>query len=344
MSTRADTGVTVVVPTYNRPTSLARLLRALSAQHTPPDEIVIVDAGRNSGDSTEWRRLAYPISLRYVRANVRSVCVQRNLGIRMAGTPLIWFCDDDVEPAGDYLTRILRHFADHRLCGAATGLISERTPGGQWVSIPRAPSTAAMVWATVFFHPVFACSDSDGLGPIRRRLLTKGNGLTAAGWPLLTDFSGTVIRVRSYGLGAAVVRRSWLGADPFDEILDPSGVGDNYGVALSFPASEGIHLVRDAVVRHHREPSNRPSENLAYFRRIMALHYFQSGPKKGRIVRQMTLAWSVLGSWAQQRMRGERAKAQASLHALWRIVRGSNPYLTAIRRGHRGPVELTAPL
>jgi hypothetical protein len=42
------------------------------------------------------------------------------------------------------------------------------------------------------------------------------------------------------------VRRQWLIRSPFDEVLDPHGIGDNYGVAFGFPSK--IHVLNSAWV------------------------------------------------------------------------------------------------
>jgi glycosyltransferase involved in cell wall biosynthesis len=39
----------------------------------------------------------------------KSVCIQRNIGIRKAETPWVFLCDDDVEVPPDYLQQLVAH-------------------------------------------------------------------------------------------------------------------------------------------------------------------------------------------------------------------------------------------
>src|SRR6185295_17891110 len=94
-----------------------------------------------------------------------------------------------------------------------------------------------------------------------------------AGWPVITDFSGDFFITPVYGLGASVVGREWLLLSPYEELLDRHGIGDNYGVAMSFPVT-GIHVLNNAFVYHHQEPANRLQRPLQYLRRVFALDYF----------------------------------------------------------------------
>jgi GT2 family glycosyltransferase len=85
----------VIVPTYNRPTALARTLGALRAMDFPADrlEIVVVDTGPNKAES---ERVAGDYGARYLPHADRGVAVARNLGARVASGELLMFVDDDI--------------------------------------------------------------------------------------------------------------------------------------------------------------------------------------------------------------------------------------------------------
>jgi glycosyltransferase involved in cell wall biosynthesis len=99
--------VTVVVPTRDRPLSLARCLAALEAQrHSLASiEIVVVDDGSADARSVEQTVAASP-SARLLRLDGVGPAAARNRGARSARGSLVLFTDDDCEPAPDWLARL----------------------------------------------------------------------------------------------------------------------------------------------------------------------------------------------------------------------------------------------
>jgi GT2 family glycosyltransferase len=85
----------VIVPTYDRPTALARTLGALREMDFPADqlEIVVVDTGPNKSDS---ERVAYSSGACYLAYPDLGVSFARNHGARVASGELLMFVDDDI--------------------------------------------------------------------------------------------------------------------------------------------------------------------------------------------------------------------------------------------------------
>lgn len=109
----ADTPrVSVVVPTFERRASLARLLNALACQTGDVDfEVLVVDDG--SGDDTRAgvRTVRVPYPLRVLEQANRGPAAARNRGVNDASGEIIVFFDDDVVPAPDAVSV---HAAAHR--------------------------------------------------------------------------------------------------------------------------------------------------------------------------------------------------------------------------------------
>ncbi len=87
-------GVSVVVPTRNRPALLARTLRSIMAQRAVDLEIVVVD----DGSTEDMRTVAAGIDPRIVvlrHSTPAGVSAARNSGIAQARGEWIAFCDDD---------------------------------------------------------------------------------------------------------------------------------------------------------------------------------------------------------------------------------------------------------
>ncbi len=97
--------VSVILPTYQRCDSVARLLRALAQQTLAPEEyevIVSID-GSNDGTREMLKVFTAPYRLRWVWQPNRGRAAACNAAIRMAEGEVLVILDDDMEPAPDCL-------------------------------------------------------------------------------------------------------------------------------------------------------------------------------------------------------------------------------------------------
>jgi GT2 family glycosyltransferase len=116
--------VSVVVPTYRRPESLARCLDALAGQDTQPDEILVIvrDDDEVSRDCIERRddRRVRLVSVR-VQDTRPGFVAALNAGVRASHGDIVCLTDDDAEPHPDWIRRILAAFDGHPSVGAVGG-------------------------------------------------------------------------------------------------------------------------------------------------------------------------------------------------------------------------------
>ena len=116
-------GVTVVVPNWNRRDLLIRLLGSLGRQTHPIEEIVVADNGSTDGsaeaaESAGARVLRLGSNLGFSRAV--------NSGIRTSRTPWVAVVNNDIEPAPDWLARLTEAFEDDAVWFAAGKLLNEK--------------------------------------------------------------------------------------------------------------------------------------------------------------------------------------------------------------------------
>ena len=318
--------ISVVIPTCNRRERVLAQLHRLSGSTHPVREVLVVDSSDEKLAPAELAPFAPRV--RYIEAR-KSVCIQRNIGIGAASSPWILLLDDDNELPPDYLARLAAHVQAHPQVGAVSGLVLEGRDGEWQAQFPET-SDLVLLWKYLFNLGMWGEPRPRGcLGrALAARYRRAGNHLARSGWPVIVEMNAPFFRVPIYTLGASLVKRAWLLTSPYDETLESHGLGDNYGVAIGFPG-DGIHVLADVHVRHHRAPENRLAAAAAAERRMFALDYFirTRGPLAARGVRPAWFLWSLLGGAILHGAGGNGAMARSFVRALWQVSRGRNPYL-----------------
>ncbi|HEY4149551.1 MAG TPA: glycosyltransferase family A protein [Chitinophagaceae bacterium] len=328
--------ISVVIPTCNRKARLLSLLGNLDRSSCPLLEVIIVDSGEDRLAPADYEGFNNLFIL--YKTSEKSVCVQRNTGIGIARASWIFLCDDDIEMPPAYLQELAAHSRQHPEAGALSGLFLQQEKTG-WTAQYPVRSAKELLWKYIFQLGIWGsidCRNNNWLfRKIKNHYRQKGNHISKAGWPVLTDFSGDWFITPVYSLGASLVRKDWLLQSPFDEVLDRHGMGDNYGVAAGFP-SEGIHIVNHAFVYHHREPLNRLKRPLQYSRRVLALDYFIGTKKKWQQPKKGWLLWSLTGNLLNFILVWDSSMFWPSLKSMGKIAFGRNPYRRAANKKQKG--------
>ena len=322
--------ISVVIPTCNRRQRLLLLLQNLDRSTYPLFEVIIIDSGEEILEPSDYAPFTN-LAIHYLRSE-KSVCIQRNIGIKKATGQWIFLCDDDIEVPADYVQKIASHIELHPEAGAVSGLVLQQE-GDDWKYSYPVFSPRQLLWKFVFQQSIWGeihCQRKGMLtNKIKKFYQRKGNHISKAGWPVITDFTGSYFVCPVYGLGASVVKKEWLMQSLYAEVLDRHGIGDNYGVAASFPSN--IHVISGAVVYHHRETLNRLRRPLQYFRRVLALDYFVRTNQKLDFVRKRWLLWSLTGNLLQFIIVRDFMMIKPALKVIWKVASGNNPYYRAAK-------------
>src|SRR5437763_6456965 len=114
----ARPAVTVVLPTFQRPQSLARTLGSLADQQTPglDWELIVVDNDEPPGVEASVRKLTadIPAPVTLLREPKRGAAFARNTGIDAANGDVVAFIDDDVVAASTWLAALSSPIVDGR--------------------------------------------------------------------------------------------------------------------------------------------------------------------------------------------------------------------------------------
>jgi FkbM family methyltransferase len=112
----------VVIPSYERPQSLGKLLELLSRQVFSDFEVIVVD---QSAIPLELDALRCNFTIQYIHTNERGPGKARNLGIKHARGRVIAFTDDDCEPDAQWLANAYKYFKDERVVGVEGLVLSD---------------------------------------------------------------------------------------------------------------------------------------------------------------------------------------------------------------------------
>ena len=106
----SEPAVTIVIPTHNRPKSLARAIASVRAQTVGNWRLIVVDDGSREPaivpEDTRITLVRHPIAM--------GVSVARNRGTELSSTRLVTFLDDDDRLVPDYLEQVLPAFGRDR--------------------------------------------------------------------------------------------------------------------------------------------------------------------------------------------------------------------------------------
>lgn len=103
--------VSVIIPAYNEAKYLGKVLRSLSSQTVPPDEIIVVD--NNSTDKTAT--IAKSLGAKVITEKKQGITPARDRGFNSSKYEIIARCDADTLVPKDWIEKIKDNFANPSL-------------------------------------------------------------------------------------------------------------------------------------------------------------------------------------------------------------------------------------
>lgn len=114
-------GISVIIPTYNRASTLLRTLKAIRDQSLSPSafEVIVVDDGSTDSTEEDVRGVMKSdgLNIRYYFQENRKQGAARNLGLKNATMPIVMFLGDDIIPERTFLEEHLKAQRARGCCG-----------------------------------------------------------------------------------------------------------------------------------------------------------------------------------------------------------------------------------
>jgi len=294
--------LSVVVPTFRRPQSLERCLRALAIQTRPPDEVIVACRADDEASLDATSRLASEMPIRVVVCDQPRLCAQMDLGVASATGDVVALTDDDAAPTEQWAERLMTLYSEPRV-GAVGGRDVIRDPAVDSTSSGESVGTVTPRGQPLGNH------HREGLGvrdvdflkgvnlSVRRRLWhvdlnLLGNG-NQSHWEL-----GTCLRIRRLG---------WR------VLYDPQLLVDHYPDPRMAEPQRGS---RDAYTLE-RDAHNQLYELIRW------LPWWQSAmaTARGLIVGSRELPGLLIGVWLVTRgVKPRRALAEAQSATAGRVL------------------------
>ena len=125
--------MSLIIPTYNRPEDMRRVLASLTTLEYPEWDVLVVD--QSDDDRTqgivEGIRHRLP-NLHYRRLSEKGCSLGRNVGMRETEGEIIAFLDDDCTVGPDWLTQAAHAFGRHPRAELVVGELRRFDDLGEW--------------------------------------------------------------------------------------------------------------------------------------------------------------------------------------------------------------------
>jgi len=126
-----NSGLSVIIPTRDRPDDLVDCLSALKNQTTLPEEVIVVNDGSTSVDIQQYVPEQVSVQLTESKGEA-GTSTARNTGVQLASHPIVLILDDDAILGPNYLARLQELYSEYEhddLAGIGGFDASLRNPG-----------------------------------------------------------------------------------------------------------------------------------------------------------------------------------------------------------------------
>lgn len=277
--------VSIIIPTLNRASSLARTLGFISKSSILPDEVIIVDQSPiDTAEKIKELCDSQTLKIKYIHVSEPSSSKSRNIGLELCKNDIAIFMDDDVDIGIDTIRNILILFRDNSI--SMVGGIDSGSP-------PKKLSLPSLIFfRSSFFKRYKGHVSMAGYGVFPQ----NPQGETPTEWAMGFFFAIRKSLAQKWGL-------------KFDENLKYYAYAEDLDFTYRYflkSREENLKCIMSTaatvlhnVSREYRLPSRqRTFIEICHRRYLMARH-------GNTILRQLIMLWSDIGAALMRAKRGE---------------------------------------
>ena len=251
----------LIICTYNRPTTIARLLVSIEGQELSPDEIIVVDGSQLVDKNLEDNNLKVPLTYYHVSEASRGLTKQRNFGLSKVSPDMdiICFLDDDVILERNYFEELIKTFRQDQNTIGVGGYITNEV---KWMrnSSEKKGLISGRFYFDGFYRELplrFKLRKALGLMPdvFPGKMPKFGHGLSVSFLPP----SGKVYSVEMLMGGVAAYKKPLFDKIQFSEFFQGYGLYEDADFSLRAAQLGKLYINTNAQLEHHHEPAGRPN-------------------------------------------------------------------------------------
>ena len=277
--------VSIIIPTLNRASSLARTLGFISKSSILPDEVIIIDQSPiDTAEKIKELCNSQTLKIKYIHVTEPSSSKSRNIGLELCKNDIAIFMDDDVDIGIDTIRNILILFRDNSI--SMVGGIDSGSP------MKRLSLPSLIFFRSSFFKRYKGHVSMAGYGVFPQ----NPQGETPTEWAMGFFFAIRKSLAQKWGL-------------KFDENLKYYAYAEDLDFTYRYflkSREENLKCIMSTaatvlhnVSREYRLPSRqRTFIEICHRRYLMARH-------GNTILRQLIMLWSDIGAALMRAKRGE---------------------------------------
>jgi len=299
--------IAAVIPTADRPESLAECLRSLAGSSSPIARVLVVDASSDREKTRAAVSGRWPFKLELYESAVRGSAAQRNLALqRLGDEDGVLFIDDDAVVEPDCLGEMLEAF-DSGVAGVAANIANQ--PVGR----PGLPTCAAL----------FLAGGVIGTGP-GGRLIGPAVGIRPSG-----DVEERFLAVEWASTTCVLYRRNCLPQGGFRAFFSGYSLGEDVALSVDVRKKGKLIYASQARIVHTPRRTTKPPA-YEYGRMEVLNRYYLSRYvlERRSWIRRLQfwiwIKWEFLGSLGELRRspRDWLANWRGRISAMIQILKG----------------------
>ena len=277
--------VSIIIPTLNRASSLARTLGFISKSSILPDEVIIIDQSPiDTAEKIKELCDSQTLKIKYIHINEQSLTKARNVGLESCENDIVIFMDDDIDIGIDTIKNIKLLFKDNSI--SLVGGIDSGSP-------PKKLSLPSLIFfRSSFFKRYKGHVSMAGYGVFPQNPQEK----TSTEWAMGFFFAIRKSLAQKWGL-------------KFDENLKYYAYAEDLDFTYRYflkSREENLKCIMStaATVLHNVSREYRLQSRQRTFMEICHRRYIMA--RHGNtVLRQIIMLWSDIGAALMRTKRGE---------------------------------------